>query len=1277
MSHVDGEKRKSNGAEEESLDLSQQFDDEETIYKAEGLEKWINKLLCRGDLSNEGFQARPVGFLDLFKYADRSDRTLIAIGMITAVITGSIQALPSIMAGKLTTALLERDQGSIDKDELWSRGLLMIKINIGIGITVLITSMTSNYTLKLAARNITSHLRNKFIKSVLRQDAGWFDRQRFGALNTQLNDNISRVHDGIGDKIGLLIRCVFQLLVSLIVCVCIDWRVTASMVAAAPVSCLIMSFMARVISLTTAKQLPLLDQSGTILQEAVMNVKTVQSCNGQQQMTQKYHASLLSARIHGILIGLWEGLFDGIFYVVLYLFFATALVYGGYLYYIDEIASGDVFIITTTLLFSIYFIGYISPHFMAIFKARVSAAVIFRQIERVPEIDSYDDTGEEIVRPEGHIKFENVRFSYPSRRKREVLKGVTWEALPSETVALVGHSGCGKSTSISLITRLYNPSSGTIAIDGVDIRKLKISSLRRLIGVVQQEPVLFNGSISENIRLGDETITQAEVEKACRMANAHDFIQKLGHGYNTNIGSGEIQLSGGQKQRIAIARAIVNNPPILLLDEATSALDAESEIQVQRALKDASRCRTTIVIAHRLSTLRDVQKIIVYDEGRVVEVGSHVELSEREGGLYSSLVKHQQFQICDEIESNGRRRSFERQESRRKSSLKNGKTAKISVIEASPPADLEYTDQSPQYGLLTLAKNCEGEYPKLISGLIFTMLRGLELILYVFALNMLFNIFRKKNAEWAEYSAGLQQVGFYTLSVGVFSFTTITLGVSLLNWGGENVVIKLKVRALKSILSQGAAYFDRPQTSSPKLVQRITSDSLNCKAALDRRFYNVVHNTLCTVIQLALTLVTSWQIVLAGSSVYAVVLTISAAMGRITQQALRRIQKFDDSPKLAVEIVENTRTIQLLGREEYFAEKYRRSLEVLEKEEKRIVLADSILFCVAQSSVYINDVACYTVGFLMIYHWDVNIANVFLACTTMSTLTWSILFVSTPLVEILHAIPSSNSLFSIIYEEPAINSNEANGKSPKVVGNIAAEKVVFSYPTRPEVTVTNGLSVNASAGETIALVGPSGGGKSTIINLLQRFYEPNSGEITVDSTEIRTFQLHYLRSQMALVGQEPVLFSGTIYENATLGIENADKEEVMEAFRLANAKKFIENLPEGYDTEVGEKGAQLSGGQKQRVAIARALVRRPKILLLDEATSALDAESERAVQQALDTAASGRTCITIAHRLSSIQHADRIYFIANGKVVEVGSHTELMNANGCYADMIRKQDLQS
>ncbi|PAV73143.1 hypothetical protein WR25_08358 [Diploscapter pachys] len=555
----------------------------------------------------------------------------------------------------------------------------------------------------------------------------------------------------------------------------------------------------------------------------------------------------------------------------------------------------------------------------------------------------------------------NVKTVASCNSQRHMVEGLTFEAKAGETIGLVGQSGCGKSTTIALITKLYSPTSGSIQIDGAGISSHDMKCLRKSIGIVQQEPCLFNGTIRENIGLG-RSVTDEEIENAARMANAHEFISSLEKGYDTELGPGGIALSGGQKQRIAIARAIVTDPKILLLDEATSALDSTSEKTVQDALNKATKGRTTIVIAHRLSILRDADRIYLIENGKVKEAGSHEELLKADG-TYANMARAQE---------------VNRDRSRKSDEEADGKDDFIT-----------------NFGAISYAK------------------------------------------------------------------------------------------------------------------------------------------------------VPAWRVMYAAP----------------------HIQSLSKSNGAATELM------------------------TLLNDDKHLIV-------------------------------DIN-----------------------------------------------------KGLKPEIIGDVQVSAAKFSYPSRSNFNVTRGLSIRARKGEDVALVGASGCGKSTVVSLLERFYDLKGGEITIDSIPIRDISIEHLRNNMALVSQEPTLFSGTIIENITMGCPSATLKDVMQACRIANASSFIESFPLAYETDVGEKGGNFSGGQKQRIAIARALVRNPKILLLDEATSALDPVAEEAIQMALKEAAKGRTTITIAHRLKSIQHCDRICYIENGKTVECGTHAELLNLNGKYNQLIKDQVL--
>ena len=298
-------------------------------------------------------------------------------------------------------------------------------------------------------------------------------------------------------------------------------------------------------------------------------------------------------------------------------------------------------IVFFTVLMGTFSIGQTTPYFEAFAQARGAAALIFKVIERKPDIDSSSESGQKLKDFAGRVELKNVHFNYPARSDVPVLNGLSLVADPGQTVALVGPSGCGKSTVIQLIQRFYDTGEGQVLIDDRDVRELNVGWLRDHIGVVGQEPVLFGCSIAENIKLGYSVATQKDIETAAQDANAYDFIMRLPHQFHTLVGERGSQLSGGQKQRIAIARALVRKPKILLLDESTSALDMQSESIVQAALDRASVGRTTFIVAHRLSTIRSADKIIVINSGRVEELGTHDELIKKRG-LYYNLVKAQQ-----------------------------------------------------------------------------------------------------------------------------------------------------------------------------------------------------------------------------------------------------------------------------------------------------------------------------------------------------------------------------------------------------------------------------------------------------------------------------------------------------------------------------------------------------------------------------------------------------------------------------------------------------------
>ena len=434
--------------------------------------------------------------------------------------------------------------------------------------------------------------------------------------------DLNKLQDGIGEKIGMFIFCMSSFIASLINAFVHGWELTLVMMASMPVLAIAMGIIGKVQTSLTENELKAYGKSGGVAEEVIGSIRTVMAFGGQEKEVKRFSDNLVFARKAGIKRGLATSVGAGLVWGVIYASYALAFWYGTTLILDScdgsyEYDPASLLIVFFSVLIGAMQIGQAAPYVEAFSIARGAAANIYSVIDRIPEIDSSSQSGSKPANFKGNISFEKVEFNYPSRPDVKILQGVSFTVSAGQTVALVGSSGCGKSTCIQLIQRFYDPLSGQVKIDGTDIREMNVGYLRDQLGVVGQEPVLFGMSIGENIRFGRDNVPQSEVERAAQQANAHDFIMRLPKKYDTLVGERGAQLSGGQKQRIAIARALIRNPKILLLDEATSALDTQSESVVQKALDKARLGRTTIIVAHRLTTIRNADRIIVLKDGFV------------------------------------------------------------------------------------------------------------------------------------------------------------------------------------------------------------------------------------------------------------------------------------------------------------------------------------------------------------------------------------------------------------------------------------------------------------------------------------------------------------------------------------------------------------------------------------------------------------------------------------------------------------------------------------
>uniref|UniRef100_A0A4W3J9S5 ATP-binding cassette, sub-family B (MDR/TAP), member 4 n=1 Tax=Callorhinchus milii TaxID=7868 RepID=A0A4W3J9S5_CALMI len=1230
-----------------------------------------------------------VSLLTLFRYSGRLDKLLMVLGSLAALIHGAALPLMVIVFGDMTDSF---DQ-DLELDPLKDREVTHIQIYyelpqslplyfdcdlcrvalevnvndtgliyyfviecnyfcnyfvikfpvffrysfyyVGIGVGVMIAAYMQVSFWALAAARQTKKMRSAFFHAVLHQEIGWFDVNEIGELNTRLTDDILKISDGTGDKIGMLIQSLATFIAGFVVGLVKGWKLTLVILAVSPVMGLAAATFSKVSGQTAYAK------AGAVAEEVLGSIRTVVAFGGQKKEIERYHKNLIDAKNIGIKKAISTNLGVGFSFLVIYASYALAFWYGSTLILEDDYSIGIVLTVFFSVIIGAFSVGQTSPNIEALATARGAAHVIFNIIDHKPAIDSFSESGHKLNHIQGNVEFQNVHFNYPSRPDIQILKGLSLKVNSGQTIALVGSSGCGKSTTIQLLQRFYDPEQGMITLDGQDIRSLNIKHLREFIGVVSQEPILFATSIAENIRYGREDVTMTEIEAATKEANAYDFIMKLPNDFSTMVGERGAQLSGGQKQRIAIARALVRNPKILLLDEATSALDAESEAVVQEALDKVRKGRTTIIIAHRLSTIQNADVIAGLENGLITEQGSHEELM-KTNGIYHTLVTTQTFKneddeildgSDDELNSITTRKSLRRRSARRSSKKMKVAEEKFDVAVV-PEVRVRFSQENftfPNISFFKVLKMNKTEWPYMVLGTFCAVINGI--IQPAFAL--IFSEIIKVSSQYE------------------YSFLK----------SGEILTMRLRDKAFKAMIGQDIHWFDDPKNSTGALTTRLATEASQVQGATGSRLAIVAQNVANLGCAIIISFIYGWQLTLLILGI----VPILAISGLIQ---MRMIAGHAHQDKEELETAGKVGDLFFKIHIWLFV-----FLFCCRNAEKKAHIY-GLTFSLSQAIVYFAYAACFRFGAWLVTNNYMGFGDVFLVFSAIVFGAMALGQTSSMAPDYVKAKLSAAHMFVLFDQLPTIDSFSDDGDIPKNFdGKVKFENISFIYPTRPEVPVLQNLTVSVEKGQTLALVGSSGCGKSTTVQLLERFYDPLNGKVLLDDQNIKNLNIQWVRAQMGIVSQEPILFDCSIRDNIAYGdnSRSISDAEIVDAAKAANIHSFIETLPENYNTCVGDKGTQLSGGQKQRIAIARALVRNPKILLLDEATSALDTESEKVVQEALDKAREGRTCIVIAHRLSTIQNANKIAVFKNGEIAEQGTHQQLLAKQGLYYTLVTAQ----